>query len=103
MLPSRSAAKTNADSQSGNGPLYARIHVSSTAAEFSNPMIFMIDSTVDPALRNTCSVRPLSRPSPNQRNHRELATCRKTLVQRNANPQMVAERALLSLREACAR
>jgi hypothetical protein len=32
--------------------------------------------------------------------HRELATCRKTLVQRNANPQMVAERALLALREA---
>jgi DNA polymerase-3 subunit delta' len=29
--------------------------------------------------------------------HRELAGCRKTLVQRNANPQMVAERALLAL------
>ena len=31
---------------------------------------------------------------------RELAHCRKTLVQRNANPQMVAERALLALHEA---
>jgi len=29
--------------------------------------------------------------------HRELAECRKTLVQRNANPQMVAERALFAL------
>jgi DNA polymerase-3 subunit delta' len=29
-----------------------------------------------------------------------LADCRKSLAQRNANPQMVAERALLSLREA---
>jgi len=29
--------------------------------------------------------------------HRELASCRKSLVQRNANPQMVAERALLAL------
>jgi DNA polymerase-3 subunit delta' len=32
--------------------------------------------------------------------HRELAACRKALVQRNANPQMVAERALLALQEA---
>ena len=32
--------------------------------------------------------------------HRELAACRRVLVQRNANPQMVAERALLSLAEA---
>ena len=31
--------------------------------------------------------------------HSELSTCRKTLDQRNANPQMVAERALLALRE----
>lgn len=31
---------------------------------------------------------------------RTLGDCRKTLVQRNANPQMVAERALLALREA---
>jgi len=31
--------------------------------------------------------------------HRELAQCRKTLVQRNANPQMVAERALFALHE----
>jgi hypothetical protein len=31
-----------------------------------------------------------------------LAECRKALAQRNANPQMVAERALLSLREALA-
>ncbi len=30
----------------------------------------------------------------------ELQACRRTLVQRNANPQMVAERALLALREA---
>jgi len=28
---------------------------------------------------------------------RELLACRKTLVQRNANPQMIAERALLAL------
>ena len=34
--------------------------------------------------------------------HRELVACRKALVQRNANPQMVAERALLTLREAAA-
>ena len=33
---------------------------------------------------------------------RELQACRKALVQRNANPQMVAERALLALREALA-
>ena len=32
--------------------------------------------------------------------HRELAGCRKTLIQRNANPQMVAERALFALHEA---
>ena len=31
-----------------------------------------------------------------------LSACRKSLAQRNANPQMVAERALLSLREALA-
>jgi len=31
-----------------------------------------------------------------------LGDCRKSLAQRNANPQMVAERALLVLREACA-
>ncbi|MEE9608326.1 MAG: hypothetical protein V3U03_11365 [Myxococcota bacterium] len=31
---------------------------------------------------------------------RTLSACRKSLVQRNANPQMVAERALLGLREA---
>ncbi len=35
--------------------------------------------------------------------HRVLADCRKSLVQRNANPQMVAERALFALREAVAR
>ena len=34
---------------------------------------------------------------------RTLGNCRKSLAQRNANPQMVAERALLALREACAR
>jgi DNA polymerase-3 subunit delta' len=33
---------------------------------------------------------------------RELQACRKALAQRNANPQMVAERALLALREALA-
>jgi hypothetical protein len=32
--------------------------------------------------------------------HRELAACRRVLVQRNANPQMIAERALLALAEA---
>ncbi len=32
-----------------------------------------------------------------------LGDCRKSLAQRNANPQMVAERALLALRQACAR
>ena len=35
--------------------------------------------------------------------HRVLSACRKSLVQRNANPQMVAERALLSLREVASR
>jgi hypothetical protein len=30
---------------------------------------------------------------------RTLSDCRKTLSQRNANPQMVVERALLALRE----
>ncbi len=35
--------------------------------------------------------------------HRVLSSCRKSLVQRNANPQMVAERALLALREAASR
>ncbi len=34
---------------------------------------------------------------------RELAVCRRTLDRRNANPQMVAERALLALREATSR
>jgi len=33
---------------------------------------------------------------------RTLRACRRSLVQRNANPQMVAERALLALREAAA-
>jgi DNA polymerase-3 subunit delta' len=33
---------------------------------------------------------------------RTLSSCRKALVQRNANPQMVAERALFALREAAA-
>jgi hypothetical protein len=32
--------------------------------------------------------------------HRVLSDCRKSLAQRNANPQMVAERALFALREA---
>ena len=32
-----------------------------------------------------------------------LKACRKSLIQRNANPQMVAERALLALREATIR
>jgi hypothetical protein len=35
--------------------------------------------------------------------HRVLSACRKTLVQRNANPQMVAERALLTLRQTASR
>ncbi len=35
--------------------------------------------------------------------HRVLSICRKNLVQRNANPQMVAERALLALRDVTAR
>ena len=30
--------------------------------------------------------------------HKALAQCRKDLVQRNANPQMVAERALFAVR-----
>ncbi|MCP4038678.1 MAG: hypothetical protein GY733_17185 [bacterium] len=34
--------------------------------------------------------------------HRTLAQCRKDLVQRNANPQMVAERALLAVRRGVA-
>ncbi|MHC4137959.1 MAG: hypothetical protein ACYS0K_23705, partial [Planctomycetota bacterium] len=35
--------------------------------------------------------------------HRVLSACRKVLVQRNANPQMVAERALLALRDVALR
>jgi len=35
--------------------------------------------------------------------HRTLTDCRKTLVQRNANPQMVAERALFALHDTVAR
>jgi hypothetical protein len=31
---------------------------------------------------------------------REIGRCRRAVVQRNANPQMVAERALLALRDA---
>jgi hypothetical protein len=31
---------------------------------------------------------------------RTLASCRKELSQRNANPQMIAERALLAVRDA---
>jgi hypothetical protein len=34
---------------------------------------------------------------------RTLNDCRKTLSQRNANPQMVVERALLALRESARR
>ena len=34
---------------------------------------------------------------------RTLSSCRKSLVQRNANPQMVAERALLAVRGGVAR
>ena len=37
-------------------------------------------------------------PSPELQAHSVLAACRKSLVQRNANPQMVVERALLALR-----
>ena len=36
--------------------------------------------------------------TPELRAHAVLTACRKSLVQRNANPQMVAERALLALR-----
>jgi DNA polymerase-3 subunit delta' len=39
-------------------------------------------------------------PGPELRAHAVLATCRKSLAQRNANPQMVVERALLALRAA---
>jgi DNA polymerase-3 subunit delta' len=50
--------------------------------------------------------RRVSRPEPDPRRelaaHAELAACRRALDQRNANPQMVAERALLALREAAA-
>ncbi len=46
-------------------------------------------------------VDALAGPSPDVRRsleaHRVLSGCRKSLVQRNANPQMVAERALLAL------
>jgi hypothetical protein len=35
--------------------------------------------------------------------HQVVSACRKALVQRNANPQMIAERALLALRDAAAR
>jgi len=37
-------------------------------------------------------------PGPELQAHSVLAACRKSLVQRNANPQMVVERALLALR-----
>ena len=37
-------------------------------------------------------------PSAELQAHSVLAACRKSLVQRNANPQMVVERALLALR-----
>jgi len=37
-------------------------------------------------------------PAPELRAHAVLTACRRELVQRNANPQMVAERALLALR-----
>ena len=37
-------------------------------------------------------------PAPELQAHAVLSACRRTLVQRNANPQMVAERALLALR-----
>jgi DNA polymerase III delta prime subunit len=42
--------------------------------------------------------QPGADPGPELEAHAVLATCRKTLVQRNANPQMVVERALLALR-----
>ncbi len=42
-------------------------------------------------------------PAPSLEAFRTLAQARKALVQRNANPQMVAERALFALREAAAR
>jgi DNA polymerase III delta prime subunit len=46
----------------------------------------------------------VARPEPDPRRelaaHAELRACRRALDQRNANPQMVAERALLALREA---
>ncbi len=35
--------------------------------------------------------------------HQVVSACRKALVQRNANPQMIAERALLALRDTAAR
>jgi DNA polymerase III delta prime subunit len=43
---------------------------------------------------------PGADPSAELEAHQALAECRKSLVQRNANPQMVAERALLALRAA---
>jgi len=56
------------------------------------------------ALLHARVTRALQEPAPSVRAaleaFRTLQSCRKALVQRNANPQMVAERALLALREA---
>jgi len=45
------------------------------------------------------AAEPDADPTPDLDAFRTLSNCRKTLAQRNANPQMVAERALLALRE----
>jgi hypothetical protein len=49
------------------------------------------------------AIQGSSDPAPCLDAFRTLASARKALVQRNANPQMVAERALFALREAAAR
>ena len=53
--------------------------------------------------RAAARVAEHSDPSAWLRAFHTLSSCRKDLDQRNANPQMVAERALLALREASVR
>ena len=45
--------------------------MSSIASRSWKPMIFMTDRIVEPTWRSTASVRPVSSPSPIQRNHGE--------------------------------
>ncbi len=57
-------------------------------------------ATASAWLHERATSAPDDDPEPALRAFRTLQDCRKVLVQRNANPQMVAERALLAVREA---